>query len=186
MQTQTTFSPTGTLGLVGFGMTTILLNIHNAGFASLNITIIAMGLMLGGATQIIAGIIALKNHELFSGTAFVAYGFFWWSLVVIVANPASLGVKAASGAEMACYLGLWAVFTAFMFVASLRHGRLTQLIFGSLTLLFVLLALGDATSSASITHVAGYVGLLCGGCAMYDGLAQVVNAEHGKKICPLG
>ena len=39
------------LGLFGFGMTTILLNIHNAGFYELNSMIMAMGLFIGGAQQ---------------------------------------------------------------------------------------------------------------------------------------
>jgi succinate-acetate transporter protein len=39
------------LGLMGFGLTTILLNIHNAGFYPLNSMILAMGLFYGGAAE---------------------------------------------------------------------------------------------------------------------------------------
>lgn len=180
-----TFASTSTLGLVGFGMTTILLNLHNAGFVSFNATIAAMGLMLGGLTQIIAGIIALKDKNLFSGTAFVAYGFFWWSLVLIVCNPFAPHIKAASHAQIGYYLVLWGIFTSFMFIASFKHAKITQGIFGTLALLFFMLAAGDFSQNAAITHLAGWLGLLCGALAMYDGLAQLVNAEHGKKIFPL-
>lgn len=180
------FASTSTLGLVGFGMTTILLNIHNAGFAHLSATIMAMGVMLGGAVQIIAGIIALRDKALFGGTAFVAYGFFWWSLVAIVCNPFMPNVIPASGFEIAWYLLLWGVFTLFMFIASFKHAKLTRFIFGSLTLLFFLLAAGDFSANAAITHFAGWVGIVCGASAMYDGLAQLVNAEFGKKLLPLG
>ena len=39
------------LGLLGFGMTTVLLNLHNAGFYELNSMILAMGICYGGAAQ---------------------------------------------------------------------------------------------------------------------------------------
>src|SRR5271168_1718734 len=48
------------LGLFGFGMTTILLNLHNAGFFKMNAMILAMGLCYGGAAQIIAGILEFR------------------------------------------------------------------------------------------------------------------------------
>ena len=65
------------LGLLGFGMTTILLNLHNAGLTSLSIVIVAMGIALGGMAQIIAGIMEFKNNNTFGATAFTAYGLFW-------------------------------------------------------------------------------------------------------------
>ena len=36
----------GPLGLLGFGMTTVLLNLHNAGLLPLSIAIVAMGQIL--------------------------------------------------------------------------------------------------------------------------------------------
>ncbi|HPS89271.1 MAG TPA: acetate uptake transporter, partial [Methanosarcina vacuolata] len=36
------------LGLMGFGMTTVLLNIHNAGFYPMNAMILSMGIFYGG------------------------------------------------------------------------------------------------------------------------------------------
>ena len=63
------------LGLLGFGMTTVLLNLHNAGFYELNSMILAMGICYGGAAQIIAGIMEWKKGNTFATTAFVSYGF---------------------------------------------------------------------------------------------------------------
>ena len=77
----------GPLGLLGFGMTTVLLNLHNAGLLPLSIVIVAMGIALGGLAQIIAGIRELCQGNTFAGTAFTAYGLFWWSLVLIWVNP---------------------------------------------------------------------------------------------------
>ena len=132
----------GPLGLLGFGMTTVLLNLHNAGLMPLSIVIVAMGIALGGLAQIIAGIRELKQGNTFAGTAFTAYGLFWWSLVLIWTNPyTAAGIQAASKEAMGYYLLLWGIFTGFMFIGTLKHNRATQVVFGSLTILFFLLAI---------------------------------------------
>lgn len=174
----------GPLGLLGFGMTTILLNLHNAGIIELSIVIAAMGFALGGAAQIIAGVLEFKNNNTFGGTAFTAYGFFWWSLVVIWCNPGGV-MAAADERSMGFYLLLWGVFTLFMFIGTLKHNRATQVVFLSLTALFFLLAIGDFSGVHAIKIVAGYVGILCGASAIYASMAQIVNMEHGKKLLPL-
>src|SRR4029077_1214146 len=128
------------LGLLGFGMTTVLLNLHNAGFYELNSMILAMGICYGGAAQIIAGIMEWKKGNTFATTAFVSYGFFWWSLVVLIILT-KLGLGAASNdPAMAAYLAIWGLFTAVMFIGTLRLNRALEVVFGSLTLLFFLLA----------------------------------------------
>ena len=175
------------LGLLGFGMTTVLLNLHNAGLLPLSIAIVAMGIALGGLAQIIAGIRELCQGNTFGGTAFTAYGLFWWSLVLIWVNPfQEAGIEAASKVAMGYYLLLWGVFTAFMFVGTLKHNRATQVVFGTLTVLFVLLALGDFTGNHTITMIAGFEGILCGLSAIYSAMGQIINAEFGNKIIPLG
>ena len=175
----------GPLGLLGFGMTTVLLNLHNAGLLPLSIAIVAMGIALGGLAQIIAGIRELCQGNTFGGTAFTAYGLFWWSLVLIWLNPGEK-VAAADNITMGYYLLLWGIFTAFMFVGTLKHNRATQVVFGSLTILFVFLAIGDFTGNHTITMVAGFEGIFCGLSAIYNAMGQILNAEFGKKIIPLG
>ena len=185
--TATKIANPGPLGLLGFGMTTVLLNLHNAGFLPLSIVIVAMGIALGGLAQIIAGVRELKQGNTFAGTAFTAYGLFWWSLVLIWVNPfADAGIEAASKIAMGWYLLLWGVFTGFMCIGTLTHNRATQVVFGSLTILFILLALGDFTGNHTITIVAGFEGIFCGLSAIYSAVGQIVNGEHGKTILPLG
>lgn len=181
--TQQKLANPGPLGLLGFGMTTILLNVHNAGLLPLSIMIIGMGIAMGGLAQIIAGIFEMKQGNTFAGTAFIAYGCFWWSLVVIwTMAPEGL---AADKIAMGFYLSIWGLFTAFMFVGTLTHNKATQVVFGSLTLLFALLALGDFLSNPTITLLAGVVGIFCGFSAFYSAVAQIVNGEHQKTIFPL-
>lgn len=52
------------LGLMGFGMTTVLLNIHNAGFYPMDAMILSMGFFYGGLAQVIAGIMEWKKVTL--------------------------------------------------------------------------------------------------------------------------
>ena len=175
------------LGLLGFGMTTVLLNLHNAGFYELNSMILAMGLCYGGAAQIIAGIMEWKKGNTFATTAFISYGLFWLSLVTLIII-AKLGWGAPSNdTAMAAYLAMWGLFTAVMFVGTLRLNRALQIVFATLTVLFFLLAIGDFTAaSLGFKHFTGYEGILCGFSAIYAGLAQVLNELFGKTVLPLG
>lgn len=87
---------------------------------------------------------------------------------------------------MEWFLLLWGLFTLLMFVGTLRLSRALQLVFGSLTILFVLLAIGEATESKQVTMIAGYEGILCGLSAIYTGIAQVLNEVYQKTMLPLG
>ncbi len=175
------------LGLLGFGTTTVLLNLHNAGCFELNSMILAMGLAYGGAAQIIAGIMEWKKNNTFGTTAFISYGFFWLSLVTLVVLPKLVpGVAATSSTALAAYLATWGVFTAVMFVGTLRLNRALQFVFGSLTILFFLLAWGNAAGNTGLLRLAGGEGILCGLSAIYTGLAQVLNEVYGRTVLPLG
>jgi uncharacterized protein len=173
------------LGLCAFGMTTVLLNFHNAGFFELNSMILAMGIFYGGLAQVIAGIIEAKKNNTFGLTAFTSYGFFWLSLVGLIAM-AKMGFGAPSDTAMAAYLGMWGLFTFCLFFGTLRLNRALQFVFGSLTILFILLAAGDATGNTTIKHLAGFEGIICGLSAIYAGIANVLNEVYGKTVLPIG
>lgn len=174
------------LGLMGFGMTTVLLNVHNAGFFELNTMILAMGIFYGGIAQVIAGIMEWKKGNTFATTAFISYGFFWLVLVGLILMPGKdLGV-AANSTSMAVFLFMWGLFTAVMFIGTLKLNRALQFVFGSLTILFFLLTIGDITGSAMIKQIAGYEGIICGLSAIYAALAQVLNEVYGRTVAPLG
>ncbi|MCM1987653.1 acetate uptake transporter [Methanococcoides seepicolus] len=174
------------LGLMGFGMTTVLLNLHNAGFFGLGVTILAMGLLYGGIAQIIAGVMEWKNGNTFGTTAFTSYGAFWLTLVFILIAP-KLGLGDAPGAiEMSAYLFMWGLFTFGMFIGTFRSNRALQVVFGSLTLLFLLLAISDLTGNAAMKQFAGYEGIFCGLSAIYLAMAEIINEKFGKTILPIG
>ena len=174
------------LGLCAFGMTTVLLNLHNAGFFELNSMILAMGIFYGGLAQIIAGIIESKKNNTFGLTAFISYGFFWLSLVGLIVIPKFGWAPAASDSAMCAYLSIWGVFTLFLFFGTLKLNRALQVVFGTLVILFFLLAAEHATGNENIGKFAGYEGIFCGAAAIYAGMANVLNEVYGKTVLPLG
>jgi succinate-acetate transporter protein len=175
------------LGLFAFGMTTVLLNCHNAGFFPMSSMILAMGLFYGGCAQVIAGIMEWKKNNTFGTLAFTSYGFFWLSLVMIVLLPQYWPALKADEHSMAAYLGVWGFFTLGLFVATFRLSKALQFVLGTLTLLFFLLAIGEvADVSPAFKHFTGYEGIVCGISACYTGLAQVLNEVYGQTVLPLG
>ncbi|MDO6638861.1 acetate uptake transporter [Shewanella sp. 5_MG-2023] len=173
------------LGLMGFGMTTILLNIHNAGFFPIDSMILAMGICYGGIGQVIVGIMCFKRGDTFGTTAFTSYGLFWLTLVGLLVMP-KMGLAASPANFMGWYLALWGMFTGFMFIGSMCYPLAKQIVFGLLTILFFLLAARDFTGSELIGTIAGFEGILCGLSAIYFAMAQVLNAEFGRVILPVG
>ena len=174
------------LGLCAFGTTTVLLNIHNAGFFEMNSMILAMGIFYGGLAQVIAGIIEAKKNNTFGLTAFTSYGLFWLSLVAIIVLPKMGWGTAPSENAMVAYLAVWGLFTLLLFFGTLKLSRALQFVFASLTILFFLLALGDYTGNSSIKHVAGVEGIICGASAIYTGVAGLLNEMFGKIVLPIG
>ena len=172
------------LGLMGFGMTTILLNIHNAGFYPVSSVILAMGLFYGGIAQIIAGILEFRKGNTFGLTAFTSYGFFWIALVFIWVLPVLGWTQETPETYMGWFLALWGVFTFFMFLGTLQGGKGLQFVFASLTLLFALLAIRDFSGNHAIGTLAGWVGIVCGASAIYVAMAEVLAEQYGRKVLP--
>ena len=175
------------LGLLGFGMTTVLLNIHNAGFFELDSMIMGMGIFMGGIAQIFAGLQEWKKNNTFGATAFTAYGSFWLSLVALWLIPKTGFGADYKSSEVAVgfYLLMWGLFTLFMFIGTLKINITLQIIFFSLTVLFFLLAISDFTGNKSIRVLAGWVGIFCGLSAFYGCVAQVLNEVYGKTVLPI-
>ena len=181
----TTSNPAA-LGLIAFGMTTVLLNLHNAGIYTLGTMILAMGIFYGGLAQVIAGIMEWKKGNTFGTTAFTSYGLFWLSFVALLVMPLK-GIEMPNEVSaIVAYLIMWGIFTGLMFIGTLKINRALQVIFFTLTVLFFLLAIGDATGSAVIKTIAGWEGIICGASAIYAGIAQVLNDVYGRVVLPIG
>jgi succinate-acetate transporter protein len=174
------------LGLLGFGMTTILLNIANTGYYKLSAAILAMGIFYGGLAQIFAGWMEWEKGNTFGTVAFGSFGLFWLTLVYLVLAPSHGMSEASSTGLMGWYFFFWGLVTLAMFVGTLRINRALQVIFGTLVILFWLLAAHEWTGTAIIGKIAGWEGLVCGLSAVYAAVAQIWNEVYGKVMLPIG
>ncbi len=183
---QDTMANPAPLGLMGFGMTTVLLNLHNVGLFPLGTMILAMGIFYGGVAQVIAAIMEFKKNNTFGTTAFGSFGLFWFTLAFLLIMPAMGWGNPPAPAAMVAYLIMWGLFTAVMFIGTLKLNRATQVVFASLAILFFLLAIATATDNMVVTRIAGIEGIFCGASAIYAALAQVLNEVYGRTVAPLG
>ncbi len=173
------------LGLFGFGVATILLNLHNADIIPLGGMILAMGLFYGGIAQLLAGIMEWKKGNTFGTVAFTSFGLFWISLGAIVMMPL-IGLPETTVDGMVAYLIMWGLVTVVLFIATLRMNRATQAVFALLAMLFFLLAAANLSGSTELMKIAGYEGLVTGVVAIYAGAAQVINEVYGRQVMPVG
>lgn len=180
----TTANP-ATLGLLAFGMTTILLNLHNAGLFAMGSAIFAMGIFFGGIAQIIAGIMEWKKNNTFGMLAFIAYGFFWISLIGMIVMPGFGWGAEFSNAAFVYFLMLWGLFSLVMFIITFRLPRSLQVVFGLVVILFALLIIGNATGNVNVLRIAGIEGIICGLAAMYTSLGQVMNEVFKEPVISL-
>jgi len=174
------------LGLMGFGMTTVLLNIHNAGFFPLGSMILAMGIFYGGMAQIFAGILEFRKGNSFGVTAFTSYGLFWISLVALILMPKFGWIEKPPQAFMGWYLFMWGLFTFMMYFGSLKANKALQFVFFTLFILFWLLAIEHWFDAKVIGRIAGFEGIICGLSAIYLAMAEIINEAHGREILPIG
>jgi succinate-acetate transporter protein len=182
------------LGLLGFGMTTVLLNLHNAGLFGLNSMILAMGIAYGGLAQVIAGIMEYRKGNTFGTVAFTSYGLFWWSLVMLLVFPritfwdagSTSALQQTAGGALAAYFFMWGLLTFIMFFGTLKTNRMLQFVFMSLAILFFLLTIRDAFGITGLyANAVGVEGIICGFSAIYLALAEVLNEAHGKIVLPI-
>jgi succinate-acetate transporter protein len=171
------------LGLMAFGMTTIMLSLHNLGFFGLDTSILNMGIFYGGLAQIVAGIFEFKRGNTFGATAFTSYGFFWLSFVAI--NTGLLTDVGPDSGAVGAYFAIWGVMTLFMFIGTLKSSASLQIVFLTLTVLFFVVAAKDISGIADIAYIAGIVGIACGGTAMYTAAGHIINEQHGRVVLPL-
>lgn len=180
----TTANP-GPLGLTGFGLTTMLLNLHNAGLFGMDTMIFGMGLMMGGLVQLIVGLLEWKKGNLFGTMAFTSYGAFWISLVFLLIMPKMGLGEAPSSTAMGYYLGLWGLYSFGLFVATTKMGRAMMVLFGSVVALFALLSIANFTGSHFVHTIAGIEGVFCGFTALYIAIATLYIEVFKKPILPL-
>ena len=177
------------LGLFAFGMTTCALSAVNAGLLAGGglPVLLPMALAFGGLAQVIAGIVEFRNGATFGATAFTSYGFFWiwFALTQWTVGTGLIKVDAAAATPMTgTILLLWGIFTALLWVATLRASKLLCLLFLLLAVTFFLLA--AAHFGMQTGKLGGWFGLLTGAVAMILGFADLMNAMAKRTVVPTG
>jgi succinate-acetate transporter protein len=177
----------GPLGLAGFAMTTFVLSMFNANFVNSAGEPVVFGLAFayGGIAQLLAGMWEFRTGNTFGALAFSSFGAFWLSLFVFEVFFAGSIPAADVGHAAGLYLWAWAIFTGYMFIASLRTTGAVALVFFLLTITFILLAIGASGAHETITHWGGYLGIATAGAAWYASFAAVTNSTFGRTVLPV-
>jgi succinate-acetate transporter protein len=178
----------GPLGLAGFAMTTFVLSMFNADLVNKGGEPVVLGLALayGGIAQLLAGMWEFRTGNTFGAVAFSSFGAFWisfWALVTFFEDSIP---PEAVGPAVGLYLWAWAIFTAYMFVASLRTTMAVALVFFLLTITFILLGAGNSGDHTNVIKWGGYIGLATAVAAWYASFAAVINSTFGRVVAPVG
>ncbi len=177
----------GALGLLGYGMPGVLVSLANAGLIQAGSMVLAMAIFMGGFAMFTAGLMEWKKGNTYGMAAYASYGLFWFSFAALLILPV-IGLAESTGGAgaMAAYLALWGIFTAILFVGSLKMSMALQVVLATLALVFFLEAAGAATGTAMFTIFAGYIGIFSGFAAIYTALGPIINDIYGRTVAPLG
>ncbi|HEX7326898.1 MAG TPA: acetate uptake transporter [Rhodanobacteraceae bacterium] len=180
-------NPAG-LGLIGFGMTTVLLSFVNAGVlpAGGESIVLPMAFAYGGLIQIIAGILEFKNGNTFGMVAFLSYGAFWWWFAFMVwLGDIHLLDLSAAGSAIAVALLCWGVFTFYMWISTFKLNVALWVVFLTLWITYALLGLGALYGVQALSRAGGWVGIICGLSACYTSFAIVTNTTFKRAVLPI-
>jgi uncharacterized protein len=183
------------LGLTAFATTTFILSMINTGLVGGGLATqgVNLGVILayGGVAQFVAGVWELRNGNTFGATAFCSFGAFWVSFYILLHIGAATIPKTEVASAVGLYLWAWAIFTAYMFIASLRTTGAIAGVLLTLTATFILLAIGNSALSGSTAttnsaiKIGGYTGLASAIIAWYTSFAIVANTTFKRTILPV-
>ena len=180
----------GPLGLAAFALTTFVLSFFNAGLAPASGEPIVFGLAFayGGLAQILAGMWEFRTGNTFGAVAFTSYGAFWLSFFAFALWFEKLlpgKDPGVAGHAVGLYLIAWGIFTAYMFIASLRTTAAVAAVFALLAVTFIVLGIGNVGGTADVIKAGGYIGIVTAVVAWYASFAVVVNSTFWRTIMPV-
>lgn len=188
-ESKSAFANPAPLGLIGFGLTTVILSLINAGVLPKGgePVVLPLAFAFGGLIQMLAGSMEFRVGNTFGMVAFLSYGAFWWwfALLVLLGGHGVLDLTQA-GSTIAVTLIGWGVFTLCMWIATFRLTKALWWVFLTLWITFFLLGFGDLLGMQGLTRAGGWIGLICGLSAMYTSFALVTNSTFGKTVLPIG
>jgi succinate-acetate transporter protein len=176
------------LGLLGFGLTTLVLSLVNSNLVGIGATPVVLGMAFayGGLAQFMAGMWEFRNGNTFGAAAFTSYGAFWLSFFFLVTFDARLITPNELNSALGAYLWCWGILTGLFFLCTFAAPRAIQAVFLLLTITFILLGIGNSGANHSIVHAGGWVGIATAGVAMYTAIAEIMKAQYGHDVLPVG
>jgi hypothetical protein len=165
-----------------------VLSVINANLVGSGATPVVLGLAFayGGLAQLLAGMWDFRAGNTFGAVAFSSYGAFWLSFFFLVTFDAAKIAPPEVNAALGLYLWAWGIFTGYMFLCSFKSSRAVSVVFLLLTATFIILGIGNSGASSSTVHLGGWVGILTAAAALYTSCAEVMHAQYGRWVLPVG
>jgi len=178
------------LGLMGFGITTLVLSFVNAnlvggGPASFPI-VLGLAIAFGGTAQLLAGMWEFRTGNTFGAVAFTSYGAFWISFFFLVSFNVAELPKTEVLSALGLYLWMWGIFTGLLFLCTFASPKALSLLFLLLTITFILLGIGNSGDSSNMIHAGGFFGIATGAVALYIATADIMQAVYKRSVLPVG
>ena len=183
------------LGLIGFGLTTALLQMKHTritgesteAMEGVDALCLGYAMFFGGLIQLVAGLGEVKRNNVFGYTAFCLFGAFWMSLgcaeivQLIAVDPPAINPKAVQ-----CMLFLVGVFTSILWICTFKMHLTINMLFGMLASTLFLLSAG--VQNETVDKVGGYFGLVTAFIAYWLAGVELINdiVGEGTEIIPLG
>ena len=171
------------VGLAGFGLTTLILQFHNVGWAGIG-PVVWLALVFGGGAQLIAGLQEMKTGNNFGYSAFTAYGAFWIALGLLLLGN-NFGIFTASTTDIGWFLVAFTLYTVIMWIGSMRTNGALALSFTLLLAGFILLDLAHF-GFPQLTVIAGYELMACALSAWYVMAHIIFQDLWGYDVLPVG
>lgn len=172
------------VGLSGFGMTTLMLALHNLGFAGIG-PVIWLGFAFGGLAQLVAGFQEQKAGNNFGYAVFTSYGAFWISLCAMLV-ASKYGVFPVGDRDVGAFMLCWTLWTAMIWIISARVHKVMFLTFTLLTAAFVLLDFEKFGGGEIYGTACNYTLLALVATVWYMQAGIILKDVAGRQVLPMG
>ena len=175
------------VGLAGFGLTTFMLSLIEAGIIDKSAMPVVFGAALayGGLLQLLAGMWAFVRNNTFAAVALGSYGAFWLSFWALNAFYMKSIPANEQNAALALFLISWGIFTFYMWIVSFRVNMAVMLVFLTLWPAYLLIGIGTGSGSDTVVHIGGIFGIATALLAWYVSFADTLHATFGRRLLPL-
>jgi len=151
--------------------------------------VVALAFGYGGLVQLLAGMWEMAVGNTFGATALSSYGGFWLSFAIVLTPAFNIvaSYEAANGASsfnaaFALYLWAWFLFTSLLLLLTLRSTVMFFMLFFTLDLAFLFLAIQhqvkNVATAATLGKTGGAFGIIAAIFAWYNMFAGIADDSN--------